>query len=161
MIRRARPGDARTILEFIRALAVYEKLESQLDLDEARLHEHLFGSSPACAALVAEVDGVPAGFALYHRTYSTFRTRPCMHLEDLFVAPEHRGKGLGLGLLRALAAEAVAQGCPRLDWNVLDWNEPAIGFYRLQGAAVLPDWRTCRLEGEALHALARTAARGV
>lgn len=161
MIRRARPTDTRTILGFIRALAVYEKLESQLELDEARLHEHLFGTDPACGALVAEVDGVPVGFALFHRTYSTFKTRPCMHLEDLFVLPEHRGRGLGLGLLRALAAEAVAQGCPRLDWSVLDWNESAIGFYRQQGAVVLPDWRTCRLEGDALQAVAREGAPAV
>lgn len=161
MIRRARPTDTRTILGFIRALAVYEKLESQLELDEARLHEHLFGADPACGALVAEADGVPVGFALFHRTYSTFKTRPCMHLEDLFVLPEHRGKGLGLALLRTLAAEAVAQGCPRLDWSVLDWNEPAIGFYRQQGAVVLPDWRTCRLEGDALQAVAGEGAPAV
>lgn len=161
MIRRARPTDTRTILDFIRALAAYEKLESQLEVDEGRLQAHLFGPDPACGALVAEVDGAPAGFALFYRTYSTFKTMPCMHLEDLFVLPHHRGRGLGLGLLRALAAEAVAQGCPRLDWNVLDWNEPAIGFYRQQGAVVLPDWRICRLEGAALRALASRGATGV
>lgn len=154
-IRPAGPADTGHVARFIRDLARYERLEHQLDLDEARLHRHLFGPNPACAALLAECDGQPAGFALFFATYSTFRTRPCLHLEDLFVAPEFRGRGLGLSLLRAVAAVAVERDCPRLDWNVLDWNEPAIGFYRQQGATVLPDWRVCRLEGEALSRLAR------
>ncbi|MFY9344022.1 MAG: GNAT family N-acetyltransferase [Planctomycetota bacterium] len=143
------------IATFIRDLARYERLEHLLDIDEGRLRSHLFGERPACGALLAESQGQPVGFALFFSNYSTFRTRPCLYLEDLFVAPEHRGRGLGLQLLRAVAAEAVARGCPRLDWSVLDWNEPAIGFYKKQGAALLSDWRTCRLEGEAL---ARVAA---
>ncbi|HEX5053080.1 MAG TPA: GNAT family N-acetyltransferase [Planctomycetota bacterium] len=156
VVRPAAPRDVPDIARFIRDLARYEKLEHQLDLDAARLHEHLFGASPACGALLAEVGGRAVGFALFFATYSTFRTRPCLHLEDLFVVPEHRGRGAGLALLRAVAAEALRRGCPRLDWNVLDWNVSAIGFYEKQGAAVLGDWRTCRLEGEAL----RRAASG-
>ena len=156
-VRQAAPADVPVVLQFIRDLARYEQLEHQLDLDAGRLAEHLFGPTPACGALLADVDGQPAGFALYFQSYSTFRTRPCLHLEDLFVRPEHRGHGLGLQLLRATAAVATARGCPRLDWNVLDWNEPAIGFYRRHGAHLLPDWRVCRLEGEALAKLAAEA----
>jgi GNAT superfamily N-acetyltransferase len=142
------------VAHFIRELARYEKLEHQLDLDESRLREHLGGAQPACGALLAEIDGVPVGFALFFPTYSTFRTRSCLHLEDLFVLPERRGHGIGLLLLRAVAAVAVARGCPRLDWNVLDWNTPAIGFYERQGAVLLADWRVCRLEGDALQQVA-------
>ncbi|MBL8738299.1 MAG: GNAT family N-acetyltransferase [Planctomycetes bacterium] len=156
-VRQAGPADVPVVLQFIRELARYEQLEHQLDLDAGRLAEHLFGPHPSCGALLADVDGQPAGFALHYQSYSTFRTRPCLHLEDLFVRPEHRGHGLGLQLLRATAAVAAARGCPRLDWNVLDWNEPAIGFYRRQGAVLLPDWRVCRLEGEALARLAAEA----
>lgn len=156
-MRAATPADVPTIARFIRELARYEQLEHQLDLDEARLRDHLFGKHPACGALIAEADGGPAGFALWFQTYSTFRTRPCLHLEDLFVLPEFRGRGLGLALLRELAAVAVARDCPRLDWQVLDWNAPAIGFYEKQGARVLPDWRVCRLDGEALQKVAAAA----
>jgi len=158
MIRRATPDDIGHILHCIRELARYERLEHECELDAARLREHLFGARPVAWALVAEHSGQRVGFALCFATFSTFKTRACMHLEDLFVLPEHRGQGLGLQLLRACAAEAVRQGCPRLDWNVLDWNEPAIGFYRAQGADVLPDWRTCRLQGAALQAMATAAA---
>lgn len=158
MIRAAGPHDVPHLLHCIAELARYEHLEHECDLDEARLRQHLFGEPAACAALVAEEDGRGIGFALFFLTYSTFRTRPCMHLEDLFVLPQHRGHGHGLQLLRGVAAEAVRRGCPRLDWNVLDWNEPAIGFYRRQGARMLPDWRTCRLDGEALQAVALAAA---
>lgn len=157
-VRQAAPADVPVVLQFIRDLARYEQLEHQLDLDAGRLAEHLFGPHPACGALLADVAGQPAGFALWYQSYSTFRTRPCLHLEDLFVRPEQRGHGLGLALLRATAAVAAARGCPRLDWNVLDWNEPAIGFYRRQGAVLLPDWRVCRLEGEALAKLAAEAS---
>ncbi len=155
MIRPARPDDLPSILHFIRELARYEKLEDQLDLDGERLRAHLFGPGAPCFAFLAEAaDGVPVGFALCFQAYSTFKTRPFVHLEDLFVLPEHRGTGHGLGLLRAVAAAAVARGAPRLEWAVLDWNEPAIGFYRRHGATVLPDWRVCRVTGEALRALA-------
>jgi GNAT superfamily N-acetyltransferase len=154
VVRAALPADVPTILRFVRDLARYEQLEHQLDLDGGRLHDHLFGASPACGALLAELPTGPVGFALYFATYSTFRMRPCLHLEDLFVVPEHRGAGIGLALLRAVAAVAVARGCPRLDWQVLDWNAPAIGFYQKQGARLLADWRVCRLEGDALHSMA-------
>lgn len=154
-VRPAAPGDEVLVARFIRELARYERLESQLDVSEARLRRDLFGAQPACGALIARLDGAPAGFALFFATYSTFRTEPCLHLEDLFVVPELRGQGIGLALLRAVAAVAVQRGCPRLDWQVLDWNAPAIGFYEKQGARVLPDWRVCRLDGEAL---ARCAA---
>lgn len=150
-VRAAAPADVPHIARFIRDLARFERLEHQLDLDERRLHEHLFGPSPACGALLAERAQQPVGFALYFQTYSTFRTQPCLHLEDLFVAPEERGRGIGLLLLRAVAAEAKRRGCPRLDWCVLDWNTGAIGFYEQQGARLLSDWRICRLEGEALE----------
>jgi GNAT superfamily N-acetyltransferase len=158
-IRRAGPGDASLVARFIRDLARYEKLEHQIDVDEGRLREHLGGAVPACGALIAELDGAPIGFALFFQNYSTFRTRPCLYLEDLFVQEQHRGRGVGLELLRAVAAEAVARGCPRLDWSVLDWNEPAIGFYRAQGARMLDDWRIFRLDGEALARAAAAATR--
>ncbi len=153
-IRAARPEDVATIVRFVADLAAYERLEHQLDLDADRLQAHLFGPSPACGALLAWVGAEPVGFALFFANYSTFRMRPCLYLEDLFVAPQHRGKGAGLALLRAVAAVAVERGCPRLDWSVLDWNAPAIGFYEKQGARLLTDWRICRLEGEALAAVA-------
>lgn len=153
-MRAATPADVPAIARFIRELARYEQLEHHLEIDEPRLHAHLFGPVPACGALLADADGEPAGFALWFQTYSTFKTQPCLHLEDLFVLPRFRGRGLGLALLRSLAALAVARGCPRLDWQVLDWNAPAIAFYEKQGARVLTDWRVCRLDGDALRAAA-------
>ena len=152
-VRAAGPADAPVVARFIRDLARYERLEHQLDVDEVRLRRHLDGPHPACGALLAEVGGVPVGFALFFASYSTFRTAPCLWLEDLFVVPEQRGSGIGLSLLRAVAAVAVARGCPRLDWSVLDWNMDAIGFYERNGARLLADWRICRLEGDALQRL--------
>ena len=157
-VRSAVPTDVRVIAHFIRELARYEQLEHQVDLDEGRLHAHLFGDVPACHALIADCDGAAAGFALFFPSYSTFRTQPCLYLEDLFVLPERRGRGIGLALLRGVAAEAVRRGCPRLDWSVLDWNEPAIGFYAAQGARILGEWRVCRLEGAALATAASAGA---
>ena len=157
VIRAAVRGDTHQIATFIRDLARYEKLEHQLDLSEARLEQHLFGPEPVCGALLAEHDGLPIGFALFFTSYSTFLTSPCLYLEDLFVVPEHRGHGAGLALLRALAALALARGCKRLDWAVLDWNAPAIGFYERQGARLLHDWRVCRLDGDALAKVAAAA----
>jgi GNAT superfamily N-acetyltransferase len=157
-IRPATPADVPLIATLIRELARYERLEHQVALDEGRLHRHLFGPVPACGALIAEADGEAAGFALFFASYSTFLTEVCLHLEDLFVLPRHRGRGLGLALLRAVAAVAVERGCPRLDWQVLDWNELAIGFYARQGARLLPDWRTCRLDGDALARCAASAS---
>lgn len=154
-VRPAGPADAAVVARFIRDLARYERLEHRLDLDEQRLRSHLAGPTPACSALVAEIGGEAVGFALYFVSYSTFRTRPCLWLEDLFVAPEHRGAGVGLQLFRAVAEVAVARDCPRLDWCVLDWNAGAIAFYERHGARVLADWRVCRLEGDALSRVAR------
>jgi GNAT superfamily N-acetyltransferase len=157
-IRQAVPADVPLIAMFIRDLARYERLEHHVQLDEARLREHLFGPVPACGALLADWEERPAGFALYFPVYSTFRTAVCLHLEDLFVRPELRGRGIGLTLLRAVAAVAVARGCPRLDWQVLDWNTNAIRFYEKHGARVLHDWRVCRLDGDALRQCAAAAA---
>lgn len=157
MIRPVRPGDEDTLLAFVHALARFEGLEGELQTDPGRLREHLFGERPSCGAVLAEEDGVPVGFALFFPAYSTFKTAPLLHLEDLFVLPEHRGKGHGERLLRAVAAEAVRRGCVRLEWLVLDWNARAIDFYRSLGAAVLPDWRVCRVAGEALRGLAGPA----
>lgn len=113
-----------------------------------------FGPSPAFEVLLAEDAGEPIGFAFYFFSYSTWRGRRCLHLEDLFVRPEHRGKGAGLALMRALARLAVDAGCPRFSWQVLDWNEPSIAFYEKLGAKVLREWLTVRLEGNALMTLA-------
>ncbi len=157
LIRPAVPGDEPHIARFIRDLARYERLEHEVDLSEERLKEHLFGARPVCGALICEHAGQPVGFALHFVSYSTFWCRPCLFLEDLYVDPEHRGRGYGLALLRACAQLAVERGCPRLDWHVLDWNQLAIDFYRRQGAELLPDWRTCRLDGDALQAMARDA----
>lgn len=162
MIRRATPVDVPLLLRCIRELARYEKLEHELELDAARLHAALFGASAATFAFVAEEqdgDGgsQPVGFALGFATFSTFKTRSCLHLEDLFVLAEHRGKGHGLSLLRAVAGEAVRLCCARLQWNVLDWNVSAIGFYEAQGARLLTDWRICRVDGDALATMAAAA----
>ena len=154
VIRPASPGDVLQIIGFIRELAAYEKLEHQVVATEALIAEHLFGPQPAAEVVIAELDTVPVGFALFFRNFSTFLGRPGLFLEDLYVQPQARGRGVGRALLVHLAGLAVARGAGRLDWNVLDWNEPAIAFYRKLGATVLPDWRTCRLTGDALAALA-------
>jgi GNAT superfamily N-acetyltransferase len=154
VIRSASPGDVLQILGFIRELAAYEKLEHQVVATEALMAEHLFGPQPVAEVVIAELDAVPVGFALFFRNFSTFLGRPGIFLEDLYVQPQARGRGIGKALLVHLSRVAVARGAGRLDWNVLDWNEPAITFYRKLGATVLPDWRTCRLTGDALAQLA-------
>jgi GNAT superfamily N-acetyltransferase len=153
-LRPAAAADVATILGFIRELAAYEKLEHQVVASEALLHEHLFGAHPAAEVVIAELDSRPVGFALYFQNFSTFLGRPGLFLEDLYVQPHARGHGIGKALLVHLAKIAVARGAGRFDWNVLDWNEPAIGFYKRLGADVLPDWRTCRVTGDALARLA-------
>ena len=153
-LRAAAPSDVPTILGFIRELAVYEKLEHQVVASESLLKDHLFGARPAAEVVIAELDGRPVGFALFFQNFSTFMGRPGLFLEDLYVQPEARGHGIGKALLVRLAQIAVARGAGRFDWNVLDWNEPAIGFYKRLGAELLPDWRTCRVTGAALEALA-------
>jgi len=157
VIRAAAPDDVAHIARFIRDLAIYEKRQHELEIDERALASHLFGPAPVCGSLIAEAHGAPVGFALYYTSYSTFLTSPCLHLEDLYVDPDRRGHGVGLALLRAVAAHAVERGCRRLDWTVLDWNAPAIAFYERQGARLLPDWRVCRVDGDALAAMARAA----
>ncbi len=154
MVRPANAADVPLLLRCIRELARYEKLEHMLELDAERLDNALFGPNACAFALIAEDGAEPVGFALGFATFSTFKTNLCLHLEDLFVFEPHRGKGHGLRLLRAVAAEAVRRGASRLQWDVLDWNTPAIEFYEAQGASLLRDWRICRLDGGALAALA-------
>ncbi len=158
LIRPAQPGDERSLFELIRALAVYEKLESKVTGSAAQLGEHLFGPRPACEALIAlDHSGRALGYALYFGTYSTFLTCPGLYLEDLFVREELRGQGIGSALLRGVAAQAIARGAARLEWSVLDWNTPAIGFYEALGAHRLEGWSMFRLTGPALERFAGSA----
>lgn len=157
-IRPAEPRDVPAIVRLIEALAEYEKLTHVLEITPDKLHAQLFGPRPAAEAVVAEVDGGPdgtggrgvAGFALFFTNFSTFLCRPGLYLEDLFVLPEYRGQRIGKALLSHLGRLAVERGCGRFEWSVLDWNRSAIDFYEAMGATVLPDWRICRVTGEAL-----------
>jgi GNAT superfamily N-acetyltransferase len=154
MVRSARPDDVPAVLSLIRALARYEKLEHEVVGTEADLREHLFGVHPRAEVALVEDGGSIAAFALFFHNYSTFLCKPGLYLEDLFVLPEHRRKGYGRALLGHLARLAVERGCGRFEWAVLDWNEPAIAFYRSLGAKTLEDWRIFRVTGEALGRLA-------
>lgn len=156
-IRPATPADVPLLLDLIRELAEYERLAHEVRGRAEDLEAHLFGPRPYAEALVAEADGRPAGFALFFHNYSTFHCRPGLYLEDLFVRPAFRGRGLGRRLMAHLARLAVERGCTRFEWSVLDWNAPAIGFYRRLGARPMDEWTVQRLEGEALHALAAEA----
>lgn len=153
-LRDATANDAEAMFELIVALAEYEKLAHQVTGSVDDLRSHLFGERRYIEAIVAEVDGQAVGFALFFYNYSTFLTRPGIYLEDLFVLPNYRRLGIGRALLTHLAQRAIAEGCGRLEWSVLDWNEPAIAFYKRLGADVLPDWRICRVMGDALSQLA-------
>ena len=153
-IRAAVPTDAAVIFQLILALADYEKLSHEVVGSESALYEHLFGDRPYISALVAEYNRHSVGFALYFYNYSTFLTKPGIYLEDLFVMPEYRRKGIGQALLQELAAIAVRENLGRLEWSVLDWNEPAIQFYTTMGAVILKEWQTCRVTGDALVQLA-------
>jgi GNAT superfamily N-acetyltransferase len=157
-IRPAASTDTPLILELIRALAEYEKLADACVATEEQLAETLFGPKPYAEAIIAEWDRAPAGFALYFHNYSTFLAQPGIYLEDLFVKPELRGKGIGKALLAALAQIAGERKCGRLEWAVLDWNEPSIGFYKKLGAKPLDDWTTFRITGPGLAKLARGEA---
>jgi GNAT superfamily N-acetyltransferase len=157
VIRAATAADVPAIAQLIRGLAEYEKLTHAVSLDEDRLAAHLFGPRPYAEALLAEDAGAVVGFALFFHNYSTFRTRPGLYLEDLYVVPEHRSQGHGKALLVALARLAVERECSRLEWSVLDWNAAAIGFYRKLGAVPLDEWTVYRLAGDALAALAGSA----
>ena len=153
-IRSANPTDLPLIAALIRALAEYEKLAGEVRFDEAKLGEKLFGPRPYAEVLIGEVDGEAMGFALFFHNFSTFEGRPGIYLEDLFVRPEARGQGLGKALLAELARLAVERDCARLEWWVLDWNEPSIGFYKSLGARAMDEWTVMRVDGSALQALA-------
>ena len=153
-IRPADKSDAALILSFIQGLAEYEKLAHEVVGTEQDLRRTLFGEQPSAEVLIAEYEGTPAGFALFFTSYSTFLARPGIYLEDLFVLPEYRGHGIGNTLLAFLAGLVVERKMGRLDWSVLDWNEPAIKFYEQIGARGLTDWTQYRLDGEALRQLA-------
>ncbi|RUL88067.1 GNAT family N-acetyltransferase [Tautonia sociabilis] len=159
-IRPARPEDSETIAGLIRELADYERLLHEAKATGDDIRRGLFGPRPFAEALIAEWDGVCVGFALFFHNYSTFRGQPGMYLEDLFVRPSHRGRGLGKALLASVARLAVERGCGRLEWSVLDWNEPSIGFYKALGARPMDDWTVYRVDEEPLRRLASFATAG-
>jgi GNAT superfamily N-acetyltransferase len=154
-VREAGPDDLATIHGFILDLAAYERLAHEAQATLADLERDLFGPAPRVFCDIAEIDGAPVGFALWFYNYSTFRGRHGIWLEDLFVRPERRGAGAGLALLKALARRCADEDLARLEWSVLDWNAPAIGFYDSLGALAMDEWTTRRLTGAALEALAR------
>ncbi|MGJ9417151.1 GNAT family N-acetyltransferase [Massilia sp. CMS3.1] len=156
-VRPAEPADVTHIHSMIVELAVFEKLEHMVVATEELLHEGLFGLRPACEAIIGEENGEVVAFALFFHNFSTFLTKKGLYLEDLYVRQSHRGKGYGTALLARLAQIAVERHCGRFEWSVLDWNEPAIGFYKTMGADIMPEWRICRVTGEALDHLARRA----
>ncbi len=156
-LRAATPADTPLIAALIRELADYERLADTVRLEEAALHDHLFGPRPAAEVVIGEVDGVAQGFALFFHNFSTFECKRGLYLEDLFVRPAARGAGLGKALLRQLARIAVERNCARFEWTVLDWNVDAIGFYEGLGARMEGDWRIMRVDGAALAALGGTA----
>ena len=153
-IERATERDVPLILELITALSVYERLAHEVTATEEQLRKTLFGPNPSAEVLIGYAGDEPAGFALFFPNYSTFLGKPGIHLEDLFVKPEWRGHGFGRQLLERLAAIAVERDCGRLEWTVLDWNEPAIGFYKKLGATPMDAWKIMRVTGDALHKLA-------
>ena len=157
IIRPASRADVPVILQFIRELARYERLEHEVCASAAELAEALFGERRYAEVVFACSSGLPVGFALFFHNFSTFRGRPGIYLEDLYVRPEARGRGIGKRLLAHLAHLAVQRRCARLEWAVLDWNEPSIGFYRSLGAVALDEWTVFRLTGDALALLAGSA----
>jgi len=157
-IRAARPDDSALIFALVRELADYEKLTAAMDATPEQIAAALFSPQPRLYCDVAEWDGAPAGFAVWFLNFSTFRGRAGIYLEDIFVRPAFRRRGIGKALLTRLAQRCVEEGYARFEWAVLDWNAPAIEFYRSLGAQVLGDWRICRLSGAALQAFARVGA---
>ncbi len=156
-LRAASPADVPTILAFIRELGEYEQLAHEVVATETGLAAQLFGERPAAEVVLAEVDGQPAGFALFFPSFSTFLAQPGLYLEDLFVRPAYRGLGVGKRLMEHLAGVAVARDYGRFEWSVLDWNAPAIGFYRRLGAVGMDGWTVQRVTGDALQRLASGA----
>jgi GNAT superfamily N-acetyltransferase len=154
-LRVATPDDVGAIHGLMRELAVFEKLLDIFEATPSSVHEALFGAKPAAECLMADWEGQAVGYALYFHNFSTFLGRRGLYLEDVYVQPSMRGKGVGQALMRKLAGIAVERGCGRFEWTVLDWNQPAIDFYTSQGATVLPDWRVVRMAGEALDQFAR------
>ena len=154
-IRRARPDEAGLVLSLVRELASYEKLLHEVEATEADIGAALFGSHPRLFCEIAEWEQAPVGFAVWFNNFSTFSGRPGIYLEDLFVRPAQRGRGIGQALLVHLARECVANGWSRLQWSVLDWNTPSIEFYKSLGAVLMDDWTLCRVTGPALTALAQ------
>jgi GNAT superfamily N-acetyltransferase len=149
------PADVPDVLRLVRGLAEYERLLHEVVMTEADLHAALFSPQPRAYAVLAHADGAAVGLALWYYTFSTFRGRPDIFLEDLFVEPAFRGQGIGLALLRHLAQRAVAENCRRVEWRVLNWNAPSIAFYESLGATTMQDWHVRQLGGEALAALAK------
>lgn len=158
IVRPALATDAGLVLEFIRKLAEYEKLLHRVEAREEDIERDLFGPEPKVYCQIAEFEGAPAGFALWFYTYSTFRGRHGIWLEDLFVDPHLRGKGIGKALMQNLAQRCMDEGLGRFEWSVLDWNEPSIQFYRAIGAQLMDDWTTCRLHDNPLKQLANGAS---
>lgn len=156
-IRPATPADLPLIAQLIRDLADYEKLAHEVRFDEAVMGEKLFGARPYAEVVIGELDGAAQGFALFFHNFSTFEGKPGIYLEDLFVRPDARGSGLGKALLSHLAMLAVERDCARLEWSVLDWNEPAIGFYKKLGARLMDEWTVMRVDGDALQQLGAAA----
>lgn len=150
-IRSARPADSTLVFALVRELAEFEKLAAAVDATEAQIAAALFAPEPHLFCDIAEWEGTPAGFAVWFLNFSTFRGRPGLYLEDIFVRPTFRRRGIGKALLTRLAKRCVDGGYARFEWAVLDWNVPAIDFYRSFGAEILADWRICRLSGKALH----------
>ena len=155
VIRHATSEDCQTILDFITELAIYEKLEHQVVATPATLQETLFGEKPYAMSIIAQYQGKPVGYALFFNNFSTFTGRPGIYLEDLYIQPAMRGKGFGKALLAYLAKLAVDSNFTRVEWSVLDWNEPSIQFYRSIGAKPMDEWTVQRLDGDELHAFAK------
>ncbi|PKO95458.1 MAG: GNAT family N-acetyltransferase [Bacteroidetes bacterium HGW-Bacteroidetes-7] len=154
VIREAISSDINLIFDFICDLADYEKLRHDVTATPEILHESIFVKKQA-EVLIAELDGLPVGFALYFHNFSTFKGKACLYLEDIFIKPQYRGKGYGKAIFNRLAQIAVERGCDRFDWAVLDWNEPSINFYKSLGAFPMDEWTVFRLTGDALKSVAK------